>query len=152
MSGQRIEEMKENPMSLTGELLIGAAAVPGTGDFFQGINPATGEAMAPRFTSAGVTEVERACALADAAFDVYRETTPEARAIFLETIADNIQALGDALIERAVAESGLPTARIAGERGRTTGQLRLFASVVRDGSWMDLRTAPPCPGRICGCG
>jgi NADP-dependent aldehyde dehydrogenase len=147
MSGQRIEEMKENPMSLTGELLIGAAAMPGTGGSFQGINPATGEAMAPRFTSAGVTEVERACALADAAFDVYRETTPEARAIFLETIADNIQALGDALIERAVAESGLPTARIAGERGRTTGQLRLFASVVRDGSWMDLRIDPAMPDR-----
>jgi NADP-dependent aldehyde dehydrogenase len=134
-------------MSLTGEMLIGATAIRGLGGRFQAINPATGETLEPAYESAGPAEVERACALADAAFDAYRETLPEARAQFLEAIADAIMALGEALIERAVAETGLPTAPITGERGRTTGQLRLFAAVVRDGAWMDLRIDPALPDR-----
>lgn len=71
--------------------------------------------------------MQNACALAEAAFDAYRETSPEARATFLETIADEIMNLGSALIERAHLESGLPLARLEGERGRTMTQLRLFA-------------------------
>ncbi|MGY1893771.1 aldehyde dehydrogenase family protein, partial [Pseudomonas sp. SDT291_1_S447] len=67
-------------------------------------------------------QVAQACALAWAAFDKYRETSLEARASFLEAIATQIEALGDELIERAVAETGLPHARIQGERGRTCGQ------------------------------
>ena len=55
--------------------------------------------------------------------------------------------LGDALIERTMAESGLPRGRIEGERGRTTGQLRLFAEVVREGSWLEARIDPPLPDR-----
>ena len=73
----------------------------------------------------------RACALAEAAFDPYRATSPEVRARFLELVADKIAALGDALTERACAESGLPRARIEGERGRTVGQLKLFAAEVQ---------------------
>ncbi|MBO8735415.1 aldehyde dehydrogenase family protein, partial [Staphylococcus aureus] len=78
-------------------------------------------------------EAARAAELAAAAFDVYRETAPETRAAFLEAIASQIEALGDALIERAMAESALPRPRLEGERGRTCNQLRLFASVVRAG-------------------
>jgi NADP-dependent aldehyde dehydrogenase len=114
---------------------------------FQGINPATGEAIDPPFAEAGPPELERACALAWAAFDTYRETSLEARAAFLEAIAAAILALGDALIERATAESGLPRGRIEGERGRTVGQLRLFAQVVRDGRWIDARIDPAQPDR-----
>jgi alpha-ketoglutaric semialdehyde dehydrogenase len=114
---------------------------------FRGINPATDEALDPPFEEAGAPELERACALAAAAFDTYRETSLEARAQFLEAIAAHILALGDALIERAVAETGLPRGRIEGERGRTVGQLRLFASVVRDGAWLDARIDPAQPGR-----
>ncbi len=77
----------------------------------------------------------RACELAEAAFEAYRATSPEQRARFLEAIADQIEALGDALIQRAHAESALPIARLQGERGRTTGQLRLFATVLRAGRW-----------------
>ena len=66
---------------------------------------------------------------------------------FLETIAEQILALGDGLIERAMRESGLPRARLEGERGRTVGQLRLFASVVREGSWLQARIDPALPQR-----
>jgi len=114
---------------------------------FNGINPATNEALDPAFTSAVPANLERACALADAAFDIYRETSLEQRAVFLEAIATQILALGDTLIERAVAETGLPRGRIEGERGRTVGQLRLFAAVVRDGHWLDVRVDPAQPDR-----
>ena len=82
-----------------------------------------------------------------AAFDAYRETSLEQRAHFLETIAAQIEALGDALIDRAVAETGLPKARIQGERGRTCTQLRTFARVVRAGEWLDVRIDQALPER-----
>jgi alpha-ketoglutaric semialdehyde dehydrogenase len=113
----------------------------------RGINPATDEAIEPPFPEAGAPELERACALAWAAFDTFRETSLTARAAFLEAIASGILSLGDALIERATAETGLPRGRIEGERGRTVGQLRLFAQVVRDGGWLDARIDPAQPDR-----
>ncbi|MBK4735045.1 aldehyde dehydrogenase (NADP(+)) [Noviherbaspirillum pedocola] len=132
---------------LTGEMFIGATAVRGEHGSVHGINPATGETLQPAFGLAGANEVERACALAWAAFDAYRDTGLDARAAFLERIAQRILDLGDALIERAVAESGLPRARIEGERGRTVGQLRLFADVVREGGWLEARIDPALPER-----
>src|SRR3546814_5281023 len=87
---------------------------------------------------AGAADVADAAALAERAFAAFSETAPEARALFLEAIAEEIVAIGDALIERAMLESGLPRARLEGERGRTAGQLRLFASVVREGGWLDV--------------
>jgi 2,5-dioxopentanoate dehydrogenase len=132
---------------LSGEMFIGSAAVRGTLGAINGINPATGETLEPAYSLASAGEVERACALAWAAFDIYREAPPEQRAAFLERIAGNILDLGDELIDRAVAESGLAHARIAGERGRTVGQLRLFAEVVREGSWIEVRIDPAQPGR-----
>ena len=134
-------------MTLTGELLIGGTALRGSGEAFKATNPASGEALPPFYAGAEAAELERACVLADAAFDPYRETTPEARAAFLDAIAERIAGLGDELVERAVAETGLPAARIVGERARTVGQLRLFASVVREGSWMDARIDPALPER-----
>src|SRR5579859_5248403 len=103
---------------LDGASLIGGEAVRG-GDLFRAVDPSSGELIAPEFAGVGATEVARACELAAAAFDTYRETDPEIRARFLEAIADNIEALGDTLIQRAMAESGLPRARLEGERGRT---------------------------------
>ena len=91
--------------------------------------------------------MERACALAWACFDAFRETTLDERARLLETIAEQLLGLGDNLIERAMAETGLPRGRIEGERGRTVGQLRLFAAVVRDGGWIEARIDPAMPDR-----
>jgi alpha-ketoglutaric semialdehyde dehydrogenase len=65
--------------------------------------------------------VDQAATLAWQAFDAYRAVSVEQRAAFLECIADEIMALDDVLVERAMAESGLPKARIEGERGRTMG-------------------------------
>jgi NADP-dependent aldehyde dehydrogenase len=134
-------------MTVNGEMFIGAKSVAGTVGEVSAVNPATGETLAPVFRGATTQEVDEACRLADAAFDTYRETTPEARAAFLEQIAQNILDIGDELIERAVAESGLPRPRLEGERGRTVGQLRLFAQVVRDGAYLDLRIDPALPDR-----
>ncbi|MCB8887845.1 aldehyde dehydrogenase (NADP(+)) [Vreelandella malpeensis] len=134
-------------MNLTGEMLIGQKAVKGSRDPIHAMNPATNERLEPGYAGGTQADVEQACQLACEAFDRYRETSLEDRSTFLETIADEIEALGDALIERAVAESGLPQARIQGERGRTCGQLRMFAKTVRAGEWLDVRVDPAMPDR-----
>ena len=132
---------------LKGQSLIGQHWIDGTRQEIRAINPATGVMLDPPYKGCGEEDVERASELANSAFDSYRETSLEARATFLETIASEIEALGDVLIERAMAESGLPRARLEGERGRTCGQLRLFASVVRSGEWLDVRIDPSLPDR-----
>lgn len=114
---------------------------------FQSHDPSTGSALTPDFSSAGEADVAQACALADLAAPHYAATDPESRAVFLETIASEIEAIGDDLIVRAVQESGLPRARIEGERGRTAGQLRLFAKFVRQGDWLDVTIDPAMPDR-----
>lgn len=119
---------------MDGTFLVGASAVA-RGEKFHAVDPARAEAIEPPFSIATLDDVARACALSDAAFDVFREVTPEARAHFLEEVAARIEEIGEQLIERAMAESGLPLARLTGERGRTTGQLRLFAKLLREGAW-----------------
>ncbi|WP_239017787.1 aldehyde dehydrogenase (NADP(+)) [Sphingomonas aracearum] len=114
---------------------------------FQGVDAATGAPLEPSYPISSLADVDAACAAADAAFDAYRATDPETRAAFLEAIGEEIVALGDALIERAHRESGLPVARLTGERGRTVGQLKLFAQVVRDGYWRQARIDPALPDR-----
>jgi NADP-dependent aldehyde dehydrogenase len=81
------------------------------------------------------------------AFTTFRNSTPEVIASLLETIASEIESLGDELIETSSLESGLPVARLTGERARTTGQLRLFASLVREGSFVDARIDTALPDR-----
>ena len=123
-------------MAITGDMLIGLSSVRGTEGQQHSINPTTNEAIpTPAFGLGGKAEVDRAASLAAQAFDPYRNLPLETRARFLEEIAEQILALGDTLIERAHQESGLPIARLQGERGRTVSQLKLFASVVRDGSF-----------------
>ncbi|MBK4721006.1 aldehyde dehydrogenase (NADP(+)) [Azospirillum sp. YIM DDC1] len=134
-------------MTLTGMMLIGVESHRGRNGEIRAIDPSTGAALDPAFGGGGAAEVDRACQLAWDAFDRFRETAPEDRAVFLEAVARNILDLGDELIVRAVAESGLPRARLEGERGRTVGQLRLFAAVVREGSWIGARIDPALPER-----
>ncbi len=135
-------------MQITGEMLIGQASVRGQAGSQRAFNPATNALIdSPEFGLGGQAEVERAAQLAAAAFDPYRSLPLERRAAFLEAIAEEILALGDALIERAHAESGLPIARLTGERGRTVGQLRLFAKVVRDGHFLSATIDPAQPDR-----
>ena len=133
--------------AITGSLLIDGATVAGTAPSFRAVDPKTGESLEPAFGGGTVQDVAKACILAAEAFDTYRETSAENRAVFLEAIATRILGLGDALVERACAETGLPRPRIEGERGRTVGQLRLFASVLREGSWVGARVDPAQPDR-----
>lgn len=134
-------------MTLQGTSLIGQQALNGDRAAIQAVDPSTGASLEPVYHGLNQADVAQACALAEAAFDTYRETSLEARATFLETIASEIEATGSELVERAMAETGLPQARIEGERGRTCGQLRLFASVVRAGEWLDVRVDPAMPER-----
>ena len=123
-------------MQLTGEMLIGGRAMRGTAGTMRAMNPATGAEMEPVFGGGSAKDVAAACALAEAAFDAYRVVSLEDRAKFLEAIAQGILDLGDVLVERVMAESGLPRGRVEGERGRTVGQLRLFAGLAREGRWL----------------
>jgi alpha-ketoglutaric semialdehyde dehydrogenase len=134
-------------MSVTGEMLIGQRTERGKGATFRAVDPASGRNLDPAFGSASEADIDRACTLAWAAFDSFRETEPDLRARFLEAAARRILDLGDELIERATAETGLPRPRIEGERARTVGQLRLFADVVREGSYLDARIDPAMPDR-----
>ena len=124
-----------------------AVITPGPDSEFRSVVAATGERVGSAFAVHGPADVDAACAAAEAAFDIYRATDRETRAAFLERIADEITAIGDELIETAMRESGLPRGRLEGERGRTVGQLRLFASVVRSGNWLGLRIDPALPDR-----
>ncbi len=133
-------------MTISGELFIGRERIARQ-QTFHGVNPATGETLQPAFSAADPGDIARACELAAAAFDTFRDTSNEARAKFLEAIAEHIEALGDELLERANLETGLPLARLTGERGRTTGQLRLFASELRSGGWMGVRVDQAMPDR-----
>jgi NADP-dependent aldehyde dehydrogenase len=128
-------------------MIIGRSAVIGEEGTMKAIDPSRNVEIEPAFGLAGAADLQRACELADAAFDVYRATGLEARAKFLETIADRIMDLGPALIERAMLETGLPQARLEGERGRTCNQLRLFAKVVRDGRWQSATLDSALPER-----
>jgi NADP-dependent aldehyde dehydrogenase len=132
-------------MVLSGEMLIGEKAAFGGTGTIRAVNPATGAELEPDFGGGNRGDVERACALAAAAFPLYRTLPLEQRVKFLDAIAGHILDLGEALIERAMLESGLPRPRLEGERGRTIGQLRMFAQEVRDGGWLGARidTAQP---------
>jgi alpha-ketoglutaric semialdehyde dehydrogenase len=92
-------------------------------------------------------DVAAATAAAAEAFAAYRATTPEERSAFLEAVAAEIESDKDAIISEAVRESGLPEGRITGEVGRTTGQLRMFAGVVRQGDHLGVRIDPALPDR-----
>lgn len=135
------------PSDLTGRNLIGGQWV-GSGEASLRVASRTDGALLPTvFFMATADEVGEAARVASEAFDAYRTLHAEARALFLEAIASAIEELGDALIQRAHQESGLPITRLTGERGRTCGQLRMFARVVREGSWVDARIDHADPTR-----
>lgn len=123
---------------LTGGQLVAGTWIKAPQPTLHGVNPATGETLHPAFGEAGASEVDRACTAAAAAWPKVRTLSSDVRATLLETIAEELEADGAALCARASLESGLPApTRLKGELGRTTGQLRLFAALLRDGTWVD---------------
>ena len=139
--------MPTTETTLTGQSIIAGEQVAGNGRTMNGFDPRTNEVLEPAYTLIGADQLAAATAAAEEAFESFSSLDPESHAAFLEKIADNIEAAGLELVERAMAETGLPEARLAGERGRTTGQLRLFAQVVRQGDHRGVRIDPAQPER-----
>ncbi len=134
-------------MSLHGKNILGSTLSAEGSTTFRAINPATREKLDPPFHDATQEELDRSLELADRAFQARRSVTAEQTAAFLERIADEIEAAGDGLIERCEQETALPPGRLTMERARTTGQLRLFAGLAREGSWVDARIDRALPDR-----
>jgi 2,5-dioxopentanoate dehydrogenase len=134
--------MSVQELSLSGRSIIGAELAESRGASFHGMNPANGEKLDPAFYSATTEEIDRAANLAADAFEAIQRLTGCDRAGFLRRIAANLTAEGDAIIQRANLESGLPLPRLQGELKRTTGQLTLFAEVLEEGSWVNARIDP----------
>ncbi|HEY1252589.1 MAG TPA: aldehyde dehydrogenase (NADP(+)) [Thermoanaerobaculia bacterium] len=114
---------------------------------FRARNPATGEALTGEFFDASVGEIDAAARSADRAFEPYAALHAIRRAEFLRAIAQQILALGDRLLERAGAETGLPPSRLESERARTVSQILLFATLLEEGSWVEARIDRALPDR-----
>jgi NADP-dependent aldehyde dehydrogenase len=127
-------------------LIEGRESALGTASF-RAVAPTNGESLEPEYKDATSAEIDRAVTLADSCAESFACAPPERIAQLLDGIASEIEALGDQLIERAAKETALPVERLKGERARTTNQLRLFADLVRDGSWKDFRMDPALPDR-----
>jgi len=132
---------------LLGRSLIGFREGAGAGNPHQATNPATGQHLQPGFVPATAEEVERAVRLAAEAFAVYGRTPGRAKAAFLRKIAAKIESIASEVIERAAQETALSQARLQGETARTCGQLRLFAQVAEEGSWVAARIDRADPER-----
>jgi len=130
---------------ITGKQWIAGESSATGQETFAPINPRTKQPIGTNFYSATPAEIDRAVAAAQTAFESTRLYSAERLATFLDRVADEIEALGDQLLETADAETGLGIPRLTGERGRTTGQLRKFATLLREGSYVEaiIDTAQP---------
>src|ERR1700759_2037629 len=120
-------------MEIIPSQIVGFRNVQSNGEIFHGYNPVSGKPLSTEFREATNSEINESIVLANDAFALYRKTSYSQRSLFLEAIAGNIEALGDDLLKVINEETALPLTRLAGERARTTGQLRLFAQLLRDG-------------------
>ena len=132
---------------LSGHSLIGFQEGRGTGVPLYARDPTTGQQLQPGFIPATAEEVDRAVQLAADAFKIYSRTSGRERGAFLRKIAASIEAIAADIIERAAQETALPVARLQGETARTCNQLRLFAQVAEEGSWVNARIDHAEPDR-----
>ena len=130
-----------------GKSIIGFSRGEAAGDPSFAVNPASGQKLEPGFHAPSATEVDKAVELAGQAFPVYSALSGKERAGFLRKIAEEIEAVADDIAERGPLETGLPEPRMRGETARTTGQLRLFAALLEEGSWVDARIEHAQPDR-----
>ncbi len=134
-------------MTITGKNLIGGQeSGEGVATIF-GFDPRHSEKLEPAFYEATPNEIDRALQSAQEAFEVFRAVSREDCAALLDRIASALNETGGELVERAAQETGLGTDRLTGELGRTMGQLRMFAGLVSEGSWVDARIDRAQPGR-----
>lgn len=134
-------------LQILGQQFIDGQRVAANAAALDSIDASSYAATGHQFCQATLDEVNLAVAAAQRAFAVYSQTSPEQRATFLEEIATQIEALGSQLQEVAVVETGLPLGRLQGETGRVTGQLRLFATLLRRGDFLGVRIDLALPER-----
>ena len=134
-------------MSINGKNLLGNEESSKGEHHFNAVDPASGEQLDITFTEATAEEVDLAVRKAEQAFPVYSKLPNKQKADFLEAIAFELLESGDELIKRCMSETALPEARLNGERMRTVNQLKLFASVIREGSWVNARIDTAQPDR-----
>jgi alpha-ketoglutaric semialdehyde dehydrogenase len=134
-------------MDLRGKSFIGWARGVDGGKKFTAINPAKNTPLEPAYASALPEEVDRAARLAAQAFTSYSRLGGKEKAVFLRAIAKGLEDITDSLVIRVNQETGLPEARIRSEAARTAFQLRLFADLVEEGSWVRARLDRPDPAR-----
>ena len=134
-------------IELTGRSLIGFNRGSETSKTFCAFDPQTGDKIEPQFYSVTADDLARAVESANEAAVAFGKISGLQKARFLRQIAENIEALGDILPNRAAIETGLPMSRFAGERARTCAQLRMFADLVEEGSWVDARIDTSDPER-----
>ena len=132
---------------ITGQNYIGSRRSAEGSVTYRTINPKLNTENKWECTEATKNEIDEATRLASQAFKTFRKSSPEERAAFLDAIADEIENLGDELIEVYCQESGLPQGRAQGERGRTMFQLRSFAEMLRKGNWMETAIDLAIPDR-----
>ena len=130
---------------ITGKNYVGNALSAKGTKTFKTFNPQTNTENTFAITEATSEEISRAAELAADAFQTYSKKSGKEKATFLRAIAEEIEALGDTLVEVYTSESGLPVGRAQGERGRTVGQLRAFATHIEEGTWVEatIDTAQP---------
>ncbi|NWA08402.1 aldehyde dehydrogenase (NADP(+)) [Pseudomonas gingeri] len=134
-------------MQLTGKLFIGAGDLSIPEATMKALNPATNQTIEPAFALGDAAAVDAAAVLADEAFDSYSHTPLSRRAAFLESIADNLDAVRLELAARAALETGIPQAQLEGEAAKAATQFRQFADVVRKGRFLQLSIDPEQPDR-----
>jgi len=134
-------------MKIIGQQFIAGVRVASEGKYFFSYDATTGESLPYIFQSATATEVAKAASAAAIAGSEYRQRPLNDRADFLDTVAAEIDALGNDFIQLVMCETGLPKDRINGERARTTGQLRLFATIIRRGDFLGVRIDTALPRR-----
>jgi NADP-dependent aldehyde dehydrogenase len=134
-------------MELNGKNLIGNQESSKGALTFTATDPSTGDDLPTVFTEATKEEVNEAVSKAVVAFKEYRTFSPEKKAAFLEAIGDELLNLGDTLVHRGMRETALPEGRLNGERMRTVNQLKMFAELVREGSWVNARIDTAIPDR-----
>jgi 2,5-dioxopentanoate dehydrogenase len=133
--------------SLAGLSLIGFRNGSGPGEPFYATNPATGQDLKPGYAPATTEEIDLAANLASDAFATFSRTSGRERGEFLRKIAAKIESIAGEIVDRARLETALPEARLQGEIARTCAQLRLFAQVAEEGSWVEARIDRADPAR-----
>jgi NADP-dependent aldehyde dehydrogenase len=132
---------------ITGKNYIGNRLSGNGAKTYKTFNPLLNIANPQEFVEASTEEINEAVLLASDAYIAYNQKSGKEKAAFLNAIADEILALDDTLTEMYCSESGLPEGRAKGERGRTVGQLRAFAALVEEGSWVDATIDTAIPDR-----